>query len=809
MPGTIVETTMDNSKTHYFLVTSITLIALAACKPSAGPAPIETETPPAPPETKAATIVGDPNLPFEITEQRDRCTNYVSERQALFGSTHLHTGLSFDASVYLVDFGSSPEDPKGNNPRSAYAFAKGGSKIHMPQPSGVQRCGAPASGVGPERCPEIDYPLDWGAVTDHAELFGTMGLCKGFVGDEVPEYHSMECRMLNGFFYEPGEASGQAFGTTMGGSSFTQLAVSSIVAISRNTRLPVCENNPELCDKAEVEVWSEVQRAAEEAYDRSADCSFTSFIAYENSSSPLGNTWHRNVIFRNDRVVDRPVTAIDMAVEPNPNPQMDPINTIAGVVETDAQLERVNPVPRGVYNHPLPEPFWNKLESKCSDGEAVTPGLDLNCDFITIPHNTNLGGGSGLFPPSFFDPFNTQDAQRRQDMEPLVEIYQVKGASECRYDPRFSKSENTSTDEYCSFEILDSSQGSNVAGQPQGSGPAAPDTYRPRSYVRNIWEDGIEFAAKGTYDGVNPFKMGVVAGSDAHSGAMGWHPENSKWPGHSGIHDSFPMSKASSIQYSTGGFSVVWAEENSRDSIFSALARKEAYGTSGTRITARFFGGWDLPKDACTRDLAKIGYEQGVPMGGDLPPNSSGADAPSFMVAAWRDDNIQTKLQQIQIIKASVGSNGEVDEKVYTVAGDDRSQPRDVIDPLTCKPKPKYGSESLCQVWEDPDFDPDDHAFYYVRVLEEPVCRYSTLWCRDYIGVDPLVEDECKRDLEKMGEGSPEEQRKAEKGAMCCSNEHTDTFVQPIIQERAWTSPIWYEPAPLPEPAPASGGSSQ
>ena len=168
-------------------------------------------------------------------------------------------------------------------------------------------------------------------------------------------------------------------------------------------------------------------------------------------------------------------------------------------------------------------------------------------------------------------------------MEPLVEIYQDKGSSEYRWDPRFLSGTNT-LDECCAFEILDSKNfgsASGVGGAAQ-SGASAPDTFAPRAYVRNIWKDGIQFAAKGTYplprgsQVVNPFKMGVVASSDSHTGVMGWHPETAEWPGHLGIDDIFPMSRDSTIQNSSGGHSVVWAEENSRDSIFEALRRSQA-----------------------------------------------------------------------------------------------------------------------------------------------------------------------------------------------------------------------------------------
>jgi hypothetical protein len=777
--------------------------------------------------------------PFEITEQRCRCDNYDPNKRALFGTTHLHTGLSFDASISFVDYWD-PKQPgelmAGNNPYAAYQFAKGKAPIHLPRPSGAQG-GEPLLG-GPSRSPSIDHPADWGAVTDHAEHFGVMGICKGLARGEdrkrLAEEDSLECRLLNGFFYLPNSAMNPTFGQVLSGGAFTQLATPSDSALSYNTRLPVCENDRELCDRAEVTTWAEVRNAAEQAYDRSSECTFTSFVAYENSSSPLGNTWHRNVIFRNDRVVERPVTAIDMAVKPNPAPLEVGVKTIPVYVEdTEENKQRIAPAPTGrVYTHPLPQPFWNLLEDRCTANDATpTAGHDLRCDFLTIPHNTNLGGGSGFIPSSFLNPYNPADAQRHQDMEPLVEIYQVKGSSECRYDPRFPPNENTTTDEQCKFEILDSSLGSRVPTS--GDSLTPPTEIPPRAYVRNIWGDGIQLAATdpALVNHVNPFKMGVVAGSDAHSGVMGWHPETQDWPGHGGIKDAYPMADKTLIQYGTGGFSVVWAEENSRDSIFSAMRRKETYGTSGTRITVRFFAGWGFDPSVCERDYVSYGYANGVPMGGDLsqPPTEKSPHynpdepRPSFIVYAARDEYLKTNLQQIQIIKVWVDDEGKVHQNVVTAAGE-QGQPG--VDNQTCEAKPDVGHESLCNVVTDNDFAPNQYALYYVRVLEEPVCRYSTRYCREWYGLDPLNTEQCNADLAAMkGESDAQtqaimtslatqqitaeeaekrlsqllDQEMASRATYCCSNEQTEPFVQPIIQERAWTSPIWFEP-PVPAP---------
>jgi len=313
--------------------------------------------------------------------------------------------------------------------------------------------------------------------------------------------------------------------------------------------------------------------------------------------------------------------------------------------------------------------------------------------------------------------------------------------------------------------------------------------------VRNVWKDGLQQAQE-LWNGVNPFKMGVVASSDSHTGVMGWHPETKDWPGHLGIDDAWPVQQPGTIQNSSGGHSVVWAEENSRDSIFEALKRKETYGTSGTRIVVRFFGGWNFPTNFCQTNFVPTAYATGVPMGGDLRPRGNVKNGPRFVVAAHQDDFIGTKLEQVQIIKGWVDKSGNTHEQVFLVAGDrgNPQNPAGGVDKNTCQTKPG-GFERLCAVWEDRDFKADERAFYYARVLEKPVCRYSTHWCMERIGVSPFNLKRCANDLSAMAASSdPIQKLNAERGASCCSDQTTFPFVQPAIQERAWTSPIWYDP---------------
>jgi hypothetical protein len=690
--------------------------------------------------------------PFEITEPvatRPRCKNYVATKQPFFGETHLHTGLSFDASIRFVE----------TRPRDAYNFAQKKGTLTLPNPLGVQNVVV-----------QIDRPLDWGAVTDHSEHFGEMGICKDFLGANAKGRYSFECQMLNGFYWQPENVPNPAAQRNAASNAFNVLVLPNNGPSSLNSRLPLCNENPAECDSAELAVWEEMQAAAEEAYDRTPECSFTSFNAYEVTSTPSGTNWHRNVIFRNNKVIKKPITAIDMAVKENTDPST---------------------ITPHFYPRPLPEKLWEGLKNDCLNGGNTVNSDSTRCDVLTIPHNSNLGGGNGTVPPLFFEPVDQKNAATRAAMEPLVEIYQDKGSSECRFDPRFKSGTQTS-DELCNFELLDTNNVLSAVGSGNGSQAVLkPSDFNRNSYVRNVWKNGLQLAQR-KFNGVNPFKMGVVSGADSHTGALGWHPENKEWPGHLGIEDAIPTRSSSTIQNSSGGFSVTWSEENSRDSIFAALQRKETYGTSGTRPVVRFFGGWNFPKNLCSTDFVKYGYEKGVPMGGDLPTKPHGkSKGPTFVAAAWKDNFINTPLQQIDVIKGWIDKHNISHEEVFTIAGQ-KTKSRGVNNQCEATTS---GAAELCTVWQDPNFNASQRAFYYVRVLETPVCRYTTLMCQDNYGLNPLLPDQCNKKLASLAASkNPLNKSKASNGAACCSNETTSTFVQPVIQERAWTSPIWYTP---------------
>ena len=709
------------------------------------------------------------DLPFERTEERETCDAFDPLKQPYFGTTHLHTGRSFDAAIRFV--------PPG--PRDAYTFAKGDGPIKGVDPTGRAT-----------REYWIDRPLDWGAVTDHSEHFGEVGICQS---EDDPARFSLDCQLINGFYWRPGAGLPPAVQRSNASGAFGILVAPGLGPSSLNTRLPMCNSGEADCDASELRVWREMQTAAEEAYDRSSTCEFTSFVGYEMSAAPSGTNWHRTVIFRNADVVDRPVTAIDLAATPNARPNLNEPTYNKQQLRIDL--------------------LWKKLEQEC----AANPSKP-SCEVITIPHNSNLGGGVGdVVPPMLFDPLSAEDAAFQAKYERLVEIYQNKGSSECRWDPRFQKGVGT-VDEHCDFELLDSLTLMSASGVGSGGSASAavpPRAFNERAYVRNVLKDGLTLQDQ--YGGVNPFRFGLVSASDSHNGTMGWHPENATFMGHDGIEDAIPINSGSNIQNGTGGYGVVWAEENSRDAIFEALLRKETYGTSGTRPVVRVFGGWGLD-DFCElppQKRVEKGYREGVPMGGELLDASSakgrkGSDeAPTIVVSARKDDFINTPLQQIQIIKGWVDDEGKTQEQVLTVAGHDpqrwevnpktgKHEAQPMVNPETCEAL-VTGKNQLCATWKDPDFDPKQRAFYYARVLEDPVCRWSTHWCRDNLRVgsetiDPLSPT-CKLDLVKWQHSDdPEKQRRGEIGAFCCNNQESDIFVQPVIQERAWTSPIWYTP---------------
>ena len=525
--------------------------------------------------------------------------------------------------------------------------------------------------------------------------------------------------------------------------------------------MPLCVNNPAECAASELAVWQEMQRAAEEEYDRTRNCSFTTFIGYENTSTPSGTNWHRNVIFRNDRVVKRPITAIDMAIRPNDSPTTGGPDGVGSSAELDRRHRprRSRRVPGAAGDGRQPSAAPAAVEpprARVHPRRRTSPTASaLRCDFVTIPHNSNLGGGVGLIPPMFLDPFNKEDARRHQRFEPLVEIYQDKGSSECRFDPRFRSGAET-RDEFCSFEILDTTVSD---ARPPASAAAAeggaipPQDFNERAYVRNVWKDGL-LQAQQQWQGVNPFKMGVVASSDSHTGVMGWHPETKDWPGHLGLDDAWPMERPSTIQNSSGGHSVVWAEENSRDSIFEALKRKETYGTSGTRIVVRFFGGWDFAKNLCQHELRAHRVREGR-ADGRRPAGAAERGRGAALHRGRLEGRLHRHGPGAGPDHQGLGDSERARRRRRSTRSPGtratRRTPRPGIDKNTCETKPGGLRTPLRRCGRIRTSSRTSGPSTTRACSRSRSCRYSTLWCRERIGVDPLDLNQCQKDLERDG----------------------------------------------------------
>ena len=622
--------------------------------------------------------------PYASTETREACTDYQPLRRPFFGDTHVHTTHSQDAST---------QDTR-TTPRDAYRFAKGA-------PLGIQ----PFTESGESlRKVQLHRPLDFAVVTDHANQIGEVHICKtpGLEGHD-----SMVCRLYRSF-------PRVAFFLMNGQYSM------------RNERWGFCGENNENCFSAARTIWQDHQSAAEEAYDRSAACNFTSFVGYEwtavgGNDGGTGGHLHRNVIFRNEKVPNLPTS----------------------VMETG----------------PIAMNLWKRLDRDCRDG---TPG----CEAITIPHNSNWSQGSAFtsaMEATLFGEIQAAEAPIRARYDRLVEIMQHKGESECALLPGV-------TDEGCGFEKAKDTNAIPLIH-------TADD--RPINYVRDALGRGLGLQ---TALGTNPFRFGVIGSTDTHLGTPGLVRERG-FQGHGGAgkpnREAVEPGLPEFIGLNPGGLAVLWAEENTRDALFSAMLRREAYATSGTRPTLRFFGGWDYAAEDCgAPDPAARGYALGVPMGGHLNPPATdkgqAAAAPRFLVAAARDaDPTLSGLERLEIVKGWT-EKGERKERVLTVSGGDTQAS---VDPKTCQPTGQ-GHANLCTVWQDPDFDANEPAYYYVRLRETPSCRWNHWACVD-AGVD------CA-DPSTVTEGFES----------CC-----DESVPKTIQERAWSSPIWYTPAPAKAPA--------
>jgi len=463
-----------------------------------------------------------------------------------------------------------------------------------------------------------------------------------------------------------------------------------------------------MLDQPEVSsaAWKQVIDAAERYNEPGR---FSTLIGYEWTSTPDEINLHRNVIFRTSSVPARPFTRLDSE---------------------------------------KPEDLWAFLDAERAKG----------IEGMAIPHNSNASDGR-MFARTTSDgaPVDAAWARTRLLNEPTVEMVQIKGQSEAH--PLLS-----AEDEFADFELWNARM----------SGKAMPPPSQPAgSYVRDALKTGLEL---GKRLGVNPYRVGMIGSSDSHNASSpveedNYHGKLARLDGTPGQRLERLAKNAPAVAagvgtaYSAAGLAAVWADENRRESIYDALRRRETYATSGTRITLRFFAGWDYaPSLTEEPDFIARGYAGGVPMGGDLPAAPTGAKAPRLAIAASRDPQ-GANLDRVQVVKGWLDAAGNTHESIHDVAWSAGREP----DPATGTLAPvgstvdiakatytnDIGAAELHAVWQDPDFDPAQPAFWYVRVLEIPTPRWSTY------------------DAKTLGVPAPS---------------------PATIQERAWSSPVWYQP---------------
>lgn len=414
------------------------------------------------------------------------------------------------------------------------------------------------------------------------------------------------------------------------------------------------------------------------------------------------------------------------------------------IVLTDADGAKAKAfLPFSANDDDNPEALWAWL----SETSAA-----IDADFVSIPHNSNISKGR-MFATANYDgkPMTGDLAALRSIWETVAEVTQIKGTSETH--PLLSPD-----DEFAGFEFFNRL----IESRPEARQTPTVET---GDYVRSALKSGLELEES---LGVNPFKLGMIGSTDSHSGLSS--AEENNFMGKMAI-DSIPENKESGFagvsgwMMSASGLAAVWARENNREEIIAAFRRREVYGTTGPRIAVRFFGGFDFePADVEARDIAAVGYSKGVPMGGDLK-RAGGDRAPSFLVRAIKDP-IDANLDRVQIVKGWLGSDGKAKEKVFDVVwSDDRARGSDgklapvgdTVDRAAASYANSIGAAELAAVWTDPEFDAAARAFYYVRVLQIPTPRDSLY------------------DSVALGKPHPEGYPAA-------------------IQERAYTSPIWYTP---------------
>ncbi len=583
--------------------------------------------------------------------------------RVLFGDTHFHTNLSFDAGLVGTRLGID----------EGFRFARGET---VTSNSG-QRV-------------QLIRPLDFLVLTDHAEF---IGLAPMIQSSDPALLADPWGRWVHERFNAGPEGRAEAFADIIEWGT-------------------VKMENPFSSDDAARGIWLDTVEKVE-TYNEPGR--FTAMTGFEWTSSPQGDNLHRCVIY------------------------------------ADGPDKTSQTLPFGLFDGGDPEDLWRYMGTY----EDRTGGR-----ILAIPHNGNLSNGLMFAEVDLQGNKLTRAyAESRARWEPLHEVSQMKGDEETH--PFLSPE-----DEFADFETWDAS---NISG----TAPKTEDMLQ-YEYGRSSLKLGLKLGAK---LGANPYKFGMIGASDTHTALSTTREENyfgkyqSTEPSADRHNDEVipaddPSLRILTSQESASGLSAVWARENTRRAIFDALRRKEVYATTGTRIRVRVFAGWDFAADEVARpDFIAEGYRRGVPMGGDLRAAPDGK-APNFMIRALRDPD-GANLDRVQVIKGWLDKKGETHERIYdvvvsdgrTVGADGRcNEPvGNTVNIPTATFTNTIGDAVMAAHWQDPDFDPAEHAFYYVRVLEIPTPRWTT-YDAAFFGIDL-----------------------------------PDT-VPATIQDRAYTSPIWYTP---------------
>lgn len=706
-------------------------------------------------------------------------------KQALFGDLHVHTNYSFDS--YFIN--------SVNGPRDAIRFAKG-------EPGGY-----PAGSTDPytpvtfER---LDRPLDFVAVTDHAEFLGAFRtLCEA--NGNLPPGMNPACEIVGQNIRD----NIRAF--IEGRTTPFQIAAQTLLAESPTDR----------------PAWMEEQAITDEEYQ---PCSFTTLHGYEYSSNKRGQMFHHNVIFRGG------------AAEV-PDVVFASVTPLTGVDDSNLNDEWM------LFDH---------LAAECG-------GLE-GCQALTIPHSPNLSDGRFFLPRDFATglppgrdgaALTVADAQLRRSYDRVFEIYQHKGGSECAAGVEGSYLEGEET--RCDFELAKNVCGGqpddppacrryctgdpardpnfctlyfapvyrtkvcSTQGANGGSGPEVNCTV-PLDYYRNAMAEGLTLRAP---LGLNPYRQGIIASTDTHNGTPGMTRER-MFPGHGGVLEDEPKDHLGrwdcdnstrpvnpedpadpdnctnrvfldgARAFGPGGLAGVWAAENTRGEVWDALHRGESFGTSGPRMRIRLQASWIAPPDNVCALLAQGGESvdaaSGAVMGGDLPPAPSGAGAPYITVWAMQDpggaDSPSLPLRALDIVKGYVDAAGAPKVKVFeNVAQSAHAVEQPAAD---CSVAPGQHPEQLCVTWRDPDFRGGRDAFWYARAREIPSCRWSTQLCVS-AGVDCAA-------LSPANGMFPQETGFAGYEGCCRIEGAPGSFrgrrIFTTVEERAWASPVWFEPAP-------------